>query len=227
VIWRLAVLHSLTLSAFWLSSSAVASDPAKVLTFIEVRSDAVDRSKTLLKQYEAALRRNAGPPHVEIVEEIDRPERFVVIETAGNADALAAAEAGAQQVLGSLNDWLTAPMDRRTHRDFGDVPASTTNESATTGLYVISHLDLGPPDQARGQTALTQVIDAARHSPGNLRFAAWQQANRPNHFNIVAVWSSRTKLNDFAASAAARAFRTSVGPLIGSLYDERLYRRID
>jgi quinol monooxygenase YgiN len=226
VIWRFALAQSLAWSALWLCGPAVAADPAKVLTFIEVRSDAVDRSKTLLQQYEAALRQNAAPLHVEIVEEIDRPERFVVIETAGSADTLAAAEAGAQQALAPLNDLLTAPMDRRTGRDFGDVPAPATSESAPTSLYVIAHLDVGPPDQARGQIALTQVIDAARHSPGNLRFEAWQQANRPNHFNIVAVWSSRAKLNDFNAGAAAREYRASVGPLLASLYDDRLYKQL-
>jgi hypothetical protein len=31
----------------------------------------------------------------------------------------------------------------------------------------------------------------------------------------------------FAASAAARQFRQTVGPLLGSPYDERLFRRID
>ena len=82
-------------------------------------------------------------------------------------------------------------------------------------------------DQARGQAALLRVMDAARHSQGNSSFEAWQQTNRPNHFNIVALWSSLGRLNDFAASAAAREYRTSVAPLIGSLYDERFYRRVD
>jgi quinol monooxygenase YgiN len=223
VIWRFA----LAVTALWLSGTAAAAEATRVLTFIEVRSDGA--GKTILKRYAAALRHSPASPHVEVVEEIGRPERFVVIETAASADALAAADTAAQSVLTPLNELLTAPPDRRTHNDFGAAPVgpSETGLEAASSLYVIFHLDLGPPDQKRGEAALSQLIDAARHSPGNLRFEAWQQSNRPNHFNIIAVWSGRAKLNDFTASAAARDFRTTVGPLIGSLYDDRLYERID
>jgi quinol monooxygenase YgiN len=227
---------ALAIAALWLTGTAeaAAAEPTKVLTFIEVRSGAVDRCKTILKHYAAALRQHSN---TGVVQEIGRPERFVVIETAAGLEALAAAESGAQSILASLDEFLTAPPDRRTHSDFGGVrfggapfggaPTSPVTDLPAKGLYVIFHLDLGPPDQKRGEAARSQVIDAARHSPGNLRFEAWQQSNRPNHFNIVEVWSDRAKLNDFTAGTAAREFRTTVGPLIGSLFDERLYERID
>ena len=119
----------------------------------------------------------------------------------------------------------TEPLDRRANRAFRDDTPSAPAPSRA--LYAVTHLDLAPVDEARGTTALQHLVDAARKSPGNLRFEAWQQANRPNHFNLIASWSSRASLDEFTHSAAAREYRAIVAPLIGSPYDERLYQRLD
>ncbi len=200
------------------------TEPTKVLTFIEVRSDAVAKGKAILAQYDSVLKHHAPSLQVETLEEIGRPERFVVLERAARAGELPKVEAEAQDILAPLNELLTALPDRRTNREFAPAATAATQPgSGSQPLYVIAHLDLGPPDQTRGTTALQGVMAAARRAPGNLRFEAWQQSNRPNHFNLVAVWSSRTGFDDFAAGAAAREYRATIGPLIGSPYDERLY----
>ncbi len=207
------------------------SGPARVLTFVDCRSAAVEHCKTLLARYAQALRQHSGRFDVEVAEEIGRPHRFIVLESADDPAKLTSMEASEQRLLDPLNEWLVAPLDRRTHVDFGDVPALSQAPPVKTdppmSVYVIAHLDLGPPDQARGQAALTQMVAAARRSPGNLHFDAWQQSSRPNHFNMIAAWRSEAALNDFSASAAAREFRATVAPLIGSPFDERLYRRLN
>jgi quinol monooxygenase YgiN len=214
------------------------TEPTKVLTFIEVRSDAVAKGKAILARYDSVLKHRGPDLQVETLEEIGRPERFVVLESAPRAEDLPKAEAETQDNLAPLNELLTALPDRRTNREFA--PAATATRTVApkhgdpgdgisgggTALYVVAHLDLGPPDQARGTTALQGLMAAARRAPGNLSFEAWQQTNRPNHFNLVAVWSSRTGFDDFAAGAAAREYRATIGPLIGSPYDERLYRAV-
>jgi hypothetical protein len=43
----------------------------------------------------------------------------------------------------------------------------------------------------------------------------------------VAGWSTLRHFDAFAAGAATREYRLAVTPIIGSLYDERLYRRVD
>jgi quinol monooxygenase YgiN len=214
------------------------TDLAKVMTFIEVRADSYNEAKALLGQYTAALRHHGTDLQVQTLEEIGRPERFVVLESASRTGVLAKAEAAAQDTLAPLNELLTALPDRRTNRDFaplapatqaakGNAPAANQPGTGVPALYVVAHLDLGPPDQARGSAALQGMVAAARRSPGNLRFDAWQQTNRPNHFNLVAAWGSRTGFDDFTAGAAAREYRATIGPLIGSPYDERLYRLIE
>ena len=72
-----------------------------------------------------------------------------------------------------------------------------------------------------------QFAVTARQSEGNLGFVAWQQTERPNHFNLISGWLSDSQFRAFAATRAARDFRRIVGPLLGSPYDERLFRRVD
>jgi len=229
---------AIALNLSGVAPGAQVAEPARVLTFIEVRTDSIDKAKTILARYESALARHRADLAVETLEEIGRPERFVVLERAARAGDLATAEAAAQDNLAPLNELLTALPDRRTNREFAAIANANATQTAPpkhsdpgTGgppaLYVVAHLDLGPPDQARGTAALRGLVAAARRAPGNLRFEAWQQANRPNHFNLVGVWSSRTGFDDFTAGAAAREYRATVGPLIGSPYDERLYRLIE
>lgn len=222
------LLRRFILCTCWLLGTCtvgtVRADPLKELTFIEVRSNATERCRALLRHYAESLRQLTPAPAVLVLEEAARPEKFALLEADDRADDAATAQGA--QLLQPLTGLLTAPLDRRTHREFGDAepPPATAGPGA---LYVIAHLDIAPPDRAKGESALRQLASRARSSPGNLRFEVWQQTDRTNHFNIVAVWSSRGRFNDFAAGPAAREFRDSVASLLGSPYDERFYRRAD
>jgi quinol monooxygenase YgiN len=68
---------------------------------------------------------------------------------------------------------------------------------------------------------------AARQSDGNLGFEILQQIDRPNHFNLISAWLGESPFHAFTSSAPARVFRQTVAPLLGSPYDERLFRRVD
>jgi quinol monooxygenase YgiN len=172
------MLATLGVSGSAYAAGAGVDEPESVwvLTFVEVKNDAVGRCKSLLSQYVTALRQHSSLAEVTVVQEIDRPQRFVVLETGGRPNELAAAEVWGQQVLTGLSPLLIAPMDRRSHRNFPDAPAPpvapVAGKSVSANIYVIAHLDPGPPDQARGQAALVKKIAAARNSPGNLRFDA-------------------------------------------------------
>jgi quinol monooxygenase YgiN len=49
------------------------------------------------------------------------------------------------------------------------------------------------------------------------------QASRPNHLTVVESWSNATAREAHISSSLARAFRQSLMPMSGSLYDEREY----
>lgn len=191
-----------------------------ILTFIDVRAAASSQATTLLHH-------SAHSSHRELLKEIARPDRFVLIEVSDHEPA--AAEAPGASLPAGLEPLLVAPPDRRTHHDFGEraAPQAIPPASAIRAIYLIAHVDIGGANQPAAQDALRALELAGRASAGNLRFDIWQQINRANHYNIVAAWKSAADLESFEASDGSRQFRKIVAPLIGSLYDERRYRRAD
>jgi len=220
-------LRSLLTCLLGLLGAAVAADalagPVRVLTFIETTSDGADRCKASLKEYAAAHRQHGT--QALVLQELARPEKFVLLESAESTEDPRAPGATLEEALGTL---LAAPPDRRNNREFGDASGAAAADAGTSAsVYVVAHLDMAPPERAKGEAALLRIREAARKSAGNLRFDVWQQTDRPNHFNLIAVWTRRAKFNEFAASPAAREFRKSVASSLGSPYDERLYDRVD
>lgn len=217
------------------------ADPARFMTFIEVRSDATSRAQVILREYARTLPGGAVSARVTLLQEIGRSERFVLLESAARAEALAALERQSRPLLQSLDPLLTAPLDRRAFRELsaGCAQRSARRGSATAhasrvepgtaarALYAVAHLDIAGPMRPGPTDALARLASAACASPGNLRFQVWQQANHGNHFDLVAVWRRHDDFDAFAMSAAAREFRDAVAPWLGSPYDERLYRPLD
>jgi quinol monooxygenase YgiN len=58
--------------------------------------------------------------------------------------------------------------------------------------------------EALADIAMQQVAVAARQSDGNLGIVAWQQTERPNHFNLISGWNSESQFHAFAATRARR-----------------------
>ena len=226
---RSLLLPALTLSMLAIIGPGAAADlssqPTRVLTFIEAGTTAADRCKAILRKYQQTLQQGPTPPRVRVLQEVGRPERFAVLTTAEHGEDLSGVEQKAAPVLDSLGTVLVAPPDRHTNRDF--VPAAHAATDSANDIYVIIHIDVGPPDRAKGEAALTRLAGDARASAGNTRFDLWQQLDRSNHFNIVAAWSSRAKYDEFVGGAGGRDFRLTLAPMLASPYDARLFRPID
>jgi quinol monooxygenase YgiN len=198
------------------------------LTFIEVRIDARGHAGNVLRQQASALREHTSlPSQVILLQEVSRPERFALLESE-NSNVTTNVVREAHSVSELLTDELTAPPDLRMNREFGEVAHETgAKADVRANVYVVAHLDIGNPNRAQIEAALRQLSAAARQSEGNLGFDVWQQTDRANHFNLVGGWLSESQFHAFRASREARQFRQTVGPLLGSPYDERVFRRID
>jgi quinol monooxygenase YgiN len=205
--------------------SAIAAPPVQVagtVTFVDVQSDAVGKVKTLLQRSSRSFRATAtAPSQIHALQEIARPERF----------ALLAPASGPTPAAESLKHLLAAPLDVRKHQDMPGLTTDTRPQKLPSTVvaivYSIAHVDIAPPVLARGQVELVRLATAARSSPGNLRFDVWQQVDRPNHFELIGAWRSRAQFDVFVDGLNARQFRANVAPMLGALYDERLYRLID
>jgi len=191
---------------------------ATVLTFVEVRVEMRGHAANDLRQAANAAREHqASVGQTVVMQEIARPERFAVLER----EPLA-------RLTVDISDDLIAPPDRRLNQEFDEVPTASGPQLDTrANFYVIAHIDLAASDLSRVQKALYSLADSARRTDGNLGFESLQEINHPNHFNLISAWLGEAPFHSFAASTAAREFRQAIGPLLGSPYDERLFRRVN
>jgi quinol monooxygenase YgiN len=105
---------------------------------------------------------------------------------------------------------------------------STRAQQATqpTGnmLYVATFVDVTPPNTAAGGKALQKYVADSRKDPGFVRMEAVVQSGRENHFVIFAVWRDQQAFDAHESAAHTKEFRTTMSPLMGAPFDQRLHR---
>jgi quinol monooxygenase YgiN len=223
----LAVLAtSLMTGTLMTSANAQSASAVHVVTYLDIAPDSVAKAKPLLQLYRDAAGKSNGSEGIDVFQEIGRPGRIVVREAWADQKAFEAhGKSQAATVLaGGLKPFEVAPADQRVHIDFtsGAGPA----RAASGAVHVFSHVDVPPPRQGDLEPMLKAVQAASIKEATSVRFDVLQQASRKNHFTVVEAWSSRKALEAQAMAPAQRAFRDKLGPMLGALYDQRLYRAI-
>jgi quinol monooxygenase YgiN len=242
-----------------LGDGTVLSDkPFYIITYIEVDPTAVAKAKDLIIKHSVASKKDAGNLRYEALERIGRKNHFLLFE-AWTDQAARDAHAKAAHTLSfrkALQPLLYSPFDERAHVGLVAGDPSKEPKPGKRALYVFTHVDIIPPEQFPpckrqvhetgpcGNTLVTQLVAAGRKDPGNVRFDALTQANRPNHMMVVEVWKSAAAQHKHTVTKAVKDFRDELSgippgsgvpsdptvllnPLTGSLYDERLYQSID
>jgi quinol monooxygenase YgiN len=92
---------------------------------------------------------------------------------------------------------------------------------------VVTHVDVMPPYKYDASGMLKELGEGSAKEPGNLRFVVAQQTGRPNHFTVSEIWADRTSFDAHQAAAQTRHFRDGLGPMLGALYDQRIYRAVE
>jgi quinol monooxygenase YgiN len=209
-------------------SAAQAPDAVYALTALDVAPGQAAQGIAILKPYREAARKQSGNLGVDVLQEAGWPNRFVIYEAWRDRAAYEANEKAAP--LAALRDKLktiaTAPYDRR---DYQPVSIGAAKPASGAGaVYLQVHLDVFPPGIDKTLVALKELAEAARKGDGNLRFEVTQSAKAPtSHTTLLGAWASRKAYDEFEQTAYARRFRDTVGPLLGSPYDDRLYALID
>jgi quinol monooxygenase YgiN len=203
-----------------------AATPIHAVTYIEVAAASPKNAIALLKQYRDASRNESGNMRAEVAQEIGRANRFVVVEIWKDQGALDAhgKSPGTTAFRDKLKPIQNAPYDERVHNAFNVGPNDATAKRA---IVVVSHVDVPPPKKDDVIAALNPLADASRKSPGNLRFEVVQQTSRPNHFTVIEVWKDQKSYDAARGDGVQRQFREKLGPMLGALYDERLYRPVE
>ena len=206
---------------------AHAQDAVYLATYVEVMPTSIEAGTSLLKQYQGASRNESGNQRFELVQEIGRPNRFVMLETWSNWDALDAHQKAAHtlQFRDNIKAIQSAPNDERANN--GLYVGSVDAAHAVGAVYVVTHVDVVPPRKDDCMALLKDMAEETRKDGGNLIYDVLQQPNRLNHFTVAEIWKDRNALDAHQMAAHTRQFRERLAPMAGALYDERFYKSVN
>lgn len=94
-------------------------------------------------------------------------------------------------------------------------------------VYVVSHVDIIPPQAAAGTKLVQQYVIDTRKDPGLVRIEAGAEISRMNHISIVEVWQDKKAFDEHVSNAHTRQYRQQLDPMLGSPYDERLHHNLE
>jgi quinol monooxygenase YgiN len=100
-------------------------------------------------------------------------------------------------------------------------------QSGASPYYVITFVDLIPPNKDAGTALLKQYVDTTRKESGNQTALALTQISRPNHFFLYEVWQNEDAFNKHESNAATRDFRTKIQPDLGAPFDQRAHSKLE
>jgi quinol monooxygenase YgiN len=209
------------------AQAPIGADAVYGVTSLDVAAGAAAQGVAILKQYRDGARKQAGNLGVDLLQEIGRPNRFIIYETWKDQSAYDANEKSAQtdELRDKLKPIAGAPIDRR---DYHVVSVGPARAATSDAVYMQVHLDVFPPGLVPTLAAVKLVAEAARKGEGNLRYDVAQSVKPPlSHMTLFAGWQNRNAFDDYEKSAYGRHFRDTVGPLLGSPFDDRLYATIN
>jgi quinol monooxygenase YgiN len=222
--WLVLATAPLFLAATDPVGAQAAPDGVYVVTYVELQAASTKNGIALLKQYRDGARKESGNFEVEFGQEIGRANRFVLIESWRDRPAFDAHEKAdaVERIRNALKAIQHSPPDQRVNLGFDVAPPAGKG-----ALIVETHVDVTPPRQGATEVALKAEAAATRKDDGNVSCDVFQQlAPRTNHFNVFAVWRSRKDFERHETAAHRAQFRETMAPMLGALYDERLYTLI-
>ncbi len=207
-------------------SSAQDDSTAFVVTYIEVSPSSVEQAVGLISAEVEAGRGDAGNLLLEALQRIDRPNHFVLLETWTSLDAQQSHRESNRTTAfrNALAPLLYSPYNERLHVEM--VADTQYTEPTADAVYAVTHVDVTPNNVEPAREHLQTMATASLAEAGNERFEVLVQSNRMNHFSVVERWENTEAQLEHIDAAHSREFRSSVYPLSGALYDERLYRAL-
>ena len=210
-------------------TAEVAADQAAfVVTYIEVMPSGQAETANLIKQVAVASRKEPGNLRYEVLEQIDDSTHFAILEVWNDAKAFQqhTAATALAQFHDKVKPLRIGHYDERPcfGMEVGPVRATGTNGA----IYVITHVDIaGPNNRDAGTATLKKLAEDGRKEPGATRLEIWQQANRLNHYTVNEVWKDEAAYEAHLTAPTTRAFREKIGPMLGALYDARVYKAVE
>jgi quinol monooxygenase YgiN len=192
-----------------------------VVTYVEVAPHAAPTAAAELRGFIAAARAAPGCEFCTALAELGYDGRFAIVEGWREEADLAAHGAAVEAFRRKLEALTAAPFDARR----AVALSVATPAAGQAAIHVLTHVDVVPANKDAA-VALVQQLARDSRAESALRCDVLQQASRPNHMTLWESWPDRAALEAHIAAAHTRAFRQSLAPLQGALYDQRLYQPV-
>jgi|SRR5215469_245691 len=226
---RLLPAAALAIVGFAAPAAAQTADAVYAVTYLDVSTDWVLQGGGLIKQFRDASRRQAGNLEFSVLQETERPNRFVILEAwkdqaAFDAHAKSAEAAHFDFILEAIRN---SPPNQHVLRAFAPGPTGAT--AGDGAIRLVEHIDFQPAAAAGAQPAVKALAEASQKEAGVVRYDILQEPPpHANHYSVVAVWANRAAYDAHEEAAATRQFRAAtVMPARANLYDQRLYKVVD
>jgi len=208
-------------------AAAAQDDAVYVAIYVEAVPQSVKAVSALLKAEAAAISTEDGSLHVRALREIGQDNRFVLLEVWADQSAFDAHHNAphVQQFLNQLNAMAAAPPDERVLAGTWLGPA--LNPISADAIWVVTHVDVMPSYADQAVVILKALGEASAKEPGNLRFGVTHQPDHTNHFTVGEAWSDKMSFDAHLAAPPTKGFRRDLSPMLGALYDQRIYRDAD
>jgi quinol monooxygenase YgiN len=208
-------------------SQPVPSQPMYVVAYVDVLASAAPRAAAALRQYRGASRGEPGALRIELYSQRGRPSGFAIVEVwrDGAAYETHLKSAAIERLHLDLNPLQLAPPDARVQTAYSLGPALAKGKNALTLLV---HVDVIPTFLADYERIAKNYIEGTRGESGLLGLNVLQTLPpHTNHLTVIERWVDAAALEAHQRAATARSYREALNPMLGALYDERIYRTID
>jgi len=225
----LFLLLSIVYSFSVLAQAELGESGVVYLGHFEVDYSSEVSAVEIIKEYAKEAKEASGNSQFEVLQNVYRSDQFAIIEAWQDQQSREAflGSPVANDFRTKLVPMLTAAYDERQQGvlDY-ESDAGTNTDPQEDALYLLTHVDIGRQGTAKAEGLLKSVAADARAQDGNTRFNVYIQTTRSNHFTVVEVWNSQQFYLTHSETESFKSFRHEVQPMMGSLYDERMYSLI-
>jgi quinol monooxygenase YgiN len=204
-------------------------EPVYAITYLDVSTDWILQGAGLIRQYRDLSRPQAANLEFSVMQETDRPNRFVIVQGWKDQAAFDSHEKSADTARFNftLEAIRNSPPDQHVLRAFATSFARAAPAGGTINL--VEHVDFQPAFGAMAVPVVKALAQASQKEAGVLRYDIYQEPPpHANHYSVVAVWASRDAYDAHEGAADTRQFRAAtVMPARANLYDQRLYKALD
>jgi quinol monooxygenase YgiN len=201
--------------------------PVYVITYVDVLADAASKAAVLLREYRGASSNEPGALGIDVFAQHGRPSGFAIAEIWRDGAAFEAhgKAVAFDQLKRGLTAMQLAPLDVRVHTAYSVGATLAVRERAPTLLV---HVDVLPSFVDDYERILKRYIEDTRGEPGLARLDILQTLPpHTNHFTVVESWLDTAALQAHQKKTTAQTYREALAPMLGALYDERTYQKLN